>query len=100
MNITLYSPKDLMVRIGKRAKARRLALGLRQVDVARAAGIALPTLHRFEAGENTSIDVIARVALALRAEDALAELFSEPEARSLDDILTAQRRRERAPKRQ
>lgn len=100
MKVTLYSPRDLMARIGKRARARRLALGLRQADVARAAGVAMPTLHRFEAGDNTSIDVVVRVALALRAEDGLAEIFPEPEARSLDDILVAQRRRERARRQQ
>jgi len=90
-----YSPKELMTRLGERAKERRLVMGQRQADVAKAAGVPLSTLRRFESGANVGIDVVARVALALNAERELADLFAPPRAGTMDELLTRSRRRMR-----
>jgi transcriptional regulator with XRE-family HTH domain len=81
------SPASLRERLGRRARAARLAARRSQAAVAQAAGISLPTLQRFEAGLNVSLDVLVRVAIALGAERELRELFAPPDARTIDEVL-------------
>jgi|SRR5579872_2273645 len=98
MSVTLFSPRDLSVRVGDRARERRLAFGLRQADLAIKAGVTLSTLRRFEAGQNVGFDAVTRIALALRAESEVAALFAPVETRSLDQLLESQKKRSRARK--
>jgi transcriptional regulator with XRE-family HTH domain len=84
----LYAPPGaLRKRIGGRARAARLADRRSQADVAQAAGVSLPTLQRFEAGANVSLDVLVRVAIALGAVRELGDLFALPDPRTIDDVL-------------
>jgi transcriptional regulator with XRE-family HTH domain len=95
----LRSPVEIAAEIGKRACARRLALGLRRVDLAAMTGVPEATLKRFETGGKGSVEMLARVALALRAERELAELFPEPPRATLDEIVAARHKRQRARRR-
>jgi transcriptional regulator with XRE-family HTH domain len=96
-----FSPSQILRRVGAQAKARRLALGRSQRDVAEAAGISRATLLRFEAGQSIDFQAVIRVLIALDAENDLASLFPLPETRTLDEILaaTSRPRRVRAPRR-
>jgi transcriptional regulator with XRE-family HTH domain len=94
-SLTGLSSTAIRRRIGRRAKEARLIARRSQADVARAAGVSLPTLQRFEAGDNVGIDCLVRVAIALEAETGLASLFPKPDVRSLDEIIE----RNRVPKR-
>ena len=85
------SPRTIRQRIGSRARDARLAARRSQADVARAAGVSLPTLQRFEAGANVSIDVLIRIAVALNAERDLADLFPLPDARTIEQVLERRR---------
>jgi transcriptional regulator with XRE-family HTH domain len=76
-----------------------LAKGLRQTDLAAAAGVPLSTLKRFESRGEAGFGAVVRVAMALGAERAFAELFPPPDTRTLDDVLRAERKRIRARKR-
>jgi transcriptional regulator with XRE-family HTH domain len=96
----LYSPGDICRMVGAQARALRLARSLRQSDVARAVGVTLPTISRFERTGKVGFDVVVGVAIALGAEAAFARLFVQPEARSIDEIVAAQRPRARARRRQ
>ena len=96
MNYILLSPVELSEAIGRRAKERRLAMGLRQIDLADQAGIPLSTLKRFENQGDGSLETLTRVAFALRAEREFGALFPPHDARSLDEILAANRPRRRA----
>ncbi len=81
------SPVTTRRRIGRRARDLRLADRRSQADVASAAGVSVPTLARFEAGSNVSLDVLVRVAIALSADQQLGDLFALPDAQTIDDIL-------------
>jgi transcriptional regulator with XRE-family HTH domain len=98
VSINLYSPKELLASVGRRAKQRRLAYALRQIDLAAAAGVTLSTLRRFEAGQSVGLDSVVAIALALRAEDGFLALFPPVETRSLDEIMNAQKQRVRVKK--
>lgn len=98
MNLTMYSPVELAATVGRRARELRLAKGLRQTDLAAAAGVPVSTLKRFESTGDAGFAAVVRIALALGAEGAFAELFGAPDMRSLDDILRANRKRVRARK--
>lgn len=89
------SPGTLREAIGRRAAASRLARGRSQLDVARAAGVSLPTLRRFETGVNVSVDVLVRVAIALNAEHEVGTLFPLPDVRTIDELLARKRTRKR-----
>jgi transcriptional regulator with XRE-family HTH domain len=91
----IRSPQEIADEIGKRAARRRLALGLRQADLAERSGVSPATIARFERGGDTRLSHVVRLAIALDAEEGLARLFPAPDLRSLDDILAA----EAAPKR-
>ena len=95
MDTIIFSPNELCRLIGRRVKERRLALGIRQIDLSSKAGVPLSTLRRLEAGEG-SLETVARVAFALQAEREFAALFPALDARSLDDVLAANRTRKRA----
>ena len=95
MDTIAFSPIELCHLIGRRAKERRLALGIRQADLSTQAGVPLSTLRRFEAGEG-SLETAARVAFVLRAEREFQLLFPPHDARSLDDLLAANQVRKRA----
>jgi transcriptional regulator with XRE-family HTH domain len=85
------SPKVLRRRLGRRARDIRLSATRTQASIARAAGVSLPTLQRFESGVNVSLDVLVRVAIVLGAEVALSELFPLPDPRTIDELI-AQRK--------
>lgn len=85
------SPRTLRKRIGERAQGVRLAARRSQADVARAAGVSLPTLQRFEAGANVTVDVLVRIAVALNAERDLRDLFPLPDARTIEQVLERRR---------
>jgi transcriptional regulator with XRE-family HTH domain len=95
LNFSLYSPGELCRRIGERARELRLASGQRQADVAEKAGIPLSTLKRFERTGEVGLHTVVRIALALGAEDGFAALFPPRERRSLDEIVAANRVRQR-----
>ena len=96
MNLSLYSPTEICKLVGSRARQLRLASGQRQTDLAAAAGVTLSTLKRFERSGEVGFETVVRIALALGAERELAALFPPREARSLDEILAANRPRVRA----
>lgn len=84
--LSLVTPGDVARRIAERARARRLARGWTQADLAERAGVALPTLRLFERTGRVSLDRLLRVAAALGALDDFLLPFAPPSARSLADI--------------
>ena len=89
MFLTLH---DQMTDLGKRIKARRLALDLTQQEAAAKAGVAHRTWRRMEAEGTASIEDLVRAAVALRCDEGIVGLFPEMAANSMDDLLAQQRK--------
>lgn len=83
---------DQMLDLGKRIKARRLALGFTQQAAAAKAGVAYRTWRRMEAEGRASIEDLVRAAIALRCNEGIAALFPEMAATSMDELLAQQRK--------
>ncbi|GAC1430922.1 MAG: hypothetical protein NVSMB5_25060 [Candidatus Velthaea sp.] len=94
------SPRKACQAVGARARELRLSIGRTQADIAKAAGLSVPTITRFERTGQVSFEAVVRIAFALRAENGFDALFPPVETRSVDDILKAQHKPQRArPKR-
>ncbi len=97
-SLALLTPTEMAIRTAERARARRLALGLRQQDVAERAGVSLASLRRFERTGLIAFDSLLSIAVVLDAVSEFDRLFPEPEFRSIDDVI-GRSARKRAPRR-
>ena len=88
----LLTLQDQMTDLGKRIKARRLALDLTQQAAAAKAGVGHRTWRRMEAEGKASIGDLVRAAIALRCDEGIVGLFPEMAANSMDDLLAQQRK--------
>lgn len=88
----LFTLQDQLTHLGKRIKARRLALDLTQQAAAAKAGVAHRTWRRMETEGRASIEDLVRAAIALRCDEGIVALFPEIAATSMDELLAEQRR--------
>lgn len=99
------TPPEIAAAIGSRIR-KAAELGWGQAEAAKRAGVAYRTWRRMEAEGKASIDDIVRAAIALRCEQRLKDIFPEPVAKNMEDLLDRRRsaegtakRRVRAPRR-
>ena len=86
MALFMYSSHEIRQRISDRARARRLARGWTQAELAERAGIVLATLKKFEHSGQISLDRLIRIAAALDDLASFGRLFEPPVAASLDEL--------------
>lgn len=78
---------DIISVLSQNVKRRRLELNLTQVGFAARAGIKLETYRRFEHTGNISLKNLAKIAITIRAEEQVQNLFSKKVYSTLDDVL-------------
>ena len=81
-----HTPKSLLEAVSRRARIRRLALGLTQHELSQKAGVSLDVVKRLESSGRISLERLARIAIALDASEPFMTLFPEPAARSIDEL--------------
>ncbi len=86
----LQTPVEILHDLAGRIKARRITLGWPQIEAAQRAGVAYRTWRRLETEGQASLEDVVKAAVALRCEEALAALFPQPAASSLDVLLAQQ----------
>jgi transcriptional regulator with XRE-family HTH domain len=84
------SPGRIASTIGQRVLALRLSQNRTREDVARAAGIGVMTLRRFELSGRANFDAVVRIAIALGDDRAIEQLFRPRDFRRLDDVIDLQ----------
>jgi len=92
------SPLDICRAVAARARAARLAADLTQEGLAERSGVSLGTLKRFERSGAASLEVVARIALALRMESGFGGMFQLPRFASLDEVIAVPKIRQRGTK--
>lgn len=90
--LSLMAPGDVARGIAARARARRVALGLTQQEIAERSGINIWTLRRFEASGKLAFDALIRLAIVLDAIEGFGALFPEPEFHSIEEVIDRPKR--------
>ena len=88
MSIILLSAADILHMVSEKARTLRLSAAMTQADLAARAGVSIASLRRFERTGEASFELVARIALALRAEAGFGELFNPPAFSNLDEALS------------
>jgi transcriptional regulator with XRE-family HTH domain len=81
----LMSTDDVARDIGANIRMSRIALGLRQEDLAVESGASLQAIKNLEAGKNVALQTFLKVARALRFDRGVWE-SSKPKPTTLDEI--------------
>jgi transcriptional regulator with XRE-family HTH domain len=92
------SPLDICRAVSERARAARLAADLTQEGLAQRSGVSLGTLKRFESSGAASLEVVVRIALALRMEGGFERVFQAPRFSSMDEVIASPKKRQRGTK--
>jgi transcriptional regulator with XRE-family HTH domain len=85
--------------IGSNIRARRVAAGVTQEELARRAGLGLGALKHLESGAGANLTTLVKVVRALGAEDWLISLAPPPEP-AVSPMQLLRERRRAAPVRQ
>jgi len=89
------SPDEILVNLGKRAKAARLKENLSRTTLAAKSGVADATIKRFETTGLIGTAAMLRIAFALGMDEHFNALFVPKPFRSIEEITTTKRKRGR-----
>jgi transcriptional regulator with XRE-family HTH domain len=85
MNIQGFETNDVIIKeIGKRLKARRIALDITQKELATESGVSQRTISGLENGENISLDNLLSILRVLRLLQDINLLFPEIKVNPFD----------------
>ncbi len=88
VDLSIYkTPQEILKSIGQNVKKRRKELGYTQQDMAKKAGVKLPTYRRFEQTGNISLKSLVWIAISLGFSKDMENLFSEKRYKRVEDIL-------------
>lgn len=91
--LSLKTETDVLREVADSLRARRLALGWRQVDLAERSGVAVATLRRFERSGQIGFEGLAKLLVTLGMADVVLAALKSPEnsPRSIDAFLAEAR---------
>ena len=95
MHFTLATSDEIARELAGRLRAHRLAQNLQQSELAAMVGVSERTLGTFERTGQGSLDLFLRVAMSLRLEESLTNIF-ELRPRSIKEMEAAGVKRRRA----
>jgi len=76
LSFGLKTPQEIRQEIAARAKERRLALNISQMELAERSGVSLGSVKRFESSGLVSLSSLLEIALVLGCLDDFACLFA------------------------
>lgn len=75
MNFKLSTQREICLELGKRLKHQRLLKNLKQLELAKRAGVAVGTVKNLESKGQCSLETLVRLVTALGLTDDLENLF-------------------------
>jgi transcriptional regulator with XRE-family HTH domain len=99
LSLIKASPGEILKGLAERVKARRLESALTQKELAKRAGIPLPTYRRFEHTGEISLRGLVMLGIALDMYEEFSSLFSTKTYADMDDLLKAISRKRKRGKR-
>ena len=93
----IHTPDELIALVAAQARARRLSENWTQAALAKRAGVTLACVRRFEQSGQIGLESLAKLAIALRCETSIEQLFPKLELAptSLDSLLNEPKQRKR-----
>lgn len=83
---SLMTAKELMLLVGKQISRRRKVLGLSRQNLAIKSGVSVATLGRLEREGVATLQVLAKLAIALDSVDSVAALFHSPTVKTYEEL--------------
>lgn len=100
MSLSLAPAHEILLVLGQRVRAQRLAQGLPQRELAQMAGLSLGALRKLESSGRSSLETLIRAVQALGLVDELEDLFVlKRQSIAQMEEAEAATRRQRAPRR-
>ncbi len=93
--IATITPYEILIRIAKRAKEKRLSLNLTQETLSDRSGVSLGVLKKFERTGKISFESLLKLSLVLDALEEFAELFSPKPIESYSSLNQILKRKSR-----
>ena len=90
--IQLYTEKEILSEIRESLRARRVALGLTQVEAAAKAGLSQRTLQNFETSGTLSFGNLIKLLFVYRMERRIADSFADRNWWKLNEVLATQKK--------
>ena len=89
--VLLITPTKARRKLAENTRARRLQMDLTQQGLAERAGVALPTLRKFEQQGMISLESYLKILMALGGLEAVVEATkpARPSFSSIDEVLNA-----------
>ena len=84
------TPIEINVGIALRIRNTRKRLGISQLKLSEISGVSLGSLKRFELTGEVSLFSLTKIAIALRCEDELDNLFTNQTFTSIQEIIDGQ----------
>ena len=84
--LQLLTPASAQRLLADRVREIRVGLGLKQSTIATRAGVALPTLRRFEQTGEVSLKYLTRICHALGRIDEFEKIFQPPVAATMTEF--------------
>jgi len=73
-----------LIKLGKRVRHQRIAMGMKQIDLADKAAVSKDALSSLENGRTIKTETLARVLRALGYSDALSDVLPAPVVSPID----------------
>lgn len=100
MSLILAPSSEVLLALGQRMRAQRLAQGMPQRELAQMAGLSLGALRKLESSGQSSLETLVRVVQALGLVSELEDLFVlERQSIAQMEKADAASLRQRAPRR-
>jgi len=89
---SLFSPKSLCLRLGRRAKIGRLEQSMSRRELSERSGVPDSTIRRFENTGEIGTSALIMVLGALGLTDQVESLFQKPPPKTTEDVLRQPRK--------
>jgi transcriptional regulator with XRE-family HTH domain len=100
MSFSLAPTDEILLVLGQRIRAQRLAQELSQLELAQMAGLSLGAVRKLENSGQCSVETLVRAVQALGLVDELEDLFAlKRQSIAQMEAAEAATRRQRAPRR-
>lgn len=91
-NYMISTPKEELLKIGKKFKEIRLSQKLKRKTLALRSGMSESSLKRFELTGEISLDSLIKISNVLSIKNWIASILEEEHYESLDDILKSKKK--------